>query len=206
MTEQYLIEVRKPMFHLAERNLLLDVFEKRTKNVWLAPCEVSLVLSELLVGRKITTPIFGMALQNSEGAENLPRRLIRSYRIRLYEGKLILRVQVRREAELSEEEKGFAKNLVADIAEVLKLFANGDCFMKTGVEKLVAKIATEIGSEDPTAWVREYLTPPPYMERPLVRRYYRLYKGLNHAHPQCLLRRKAEELVEDQYKRKADLS
>lgn len=193
MTE---IDVREPMFHLAERNLLLDVFEKRTEDAWLTPCEVSLVLSRRLVGWRSATPILGMTLRKGEGAENLPRRLIRRYRVRLFEGKLILRVQVRHGSELSEEEKGSARNLVADIAEVLKLFANGDCFMKTGAEKVVAKIATEIGSEDPTVWVREYLTPPPYMERPLVRRYYRLYRGLNHAHPQCLLRRKAEELVE----------
>lgn len=185
------------MLHLAERNLLLKVFEERIQECDGADCEVRLVLSRRQRGRRNAESILRMSYQRGDNTEKLPRTLVRHYRIKLHDGRLILSIWVRGQEVLSEAEKGFMKSLIVDAAEVLKLFANGDAFMKVGAEKLVAKIATETGIEDPTAWVREYLAPPPFMERPEVRRYHRLYnQHLNHAKPQCLLQRKAEELVE----------
>lgn len=190
------------MLHLAERNLLLKVFEERIqecdgKDYDGPDYEVRLVLSRRRWGWRSTESVLRMSHQQGDNTEELPRKFIRRYRIKLYGGWLILSVWVRRQEALSDAEGWFMKGLVADAAEVLKLFANGDAFMKVGVEKLVAKIAAETGMKDPTAWVREYLAPPQFMERPEVRRYYRLYnQHLNHAKPQCLLQRRAEELVE----------
>ena len=136
-------------------------------------------------------------MQRGINTLELPRQLARIYQIKLHEGHLTLAVQVWRDMELGGPEASFVKSLVVDIVETLKLFANGDCFMKIGAEKLVAKIANETGIKDLTSWVKAYLVRPAYMERPEVRRYYRLYNNhLNHAHPQNLLERRREDLIE----------
>lgn len=204
MSEQYEIDVKMPMFHLAERNLLLRVFRERMSDYYARekikqkmPCEVGLSIGRRWNGWRSYRVALRMTLRRGENADALPRRLIRRYRIKLYKGWLVLTVQVRREEPLNNAEVVLAKSLVADMAEELKLFANGDCFMKCGVERLIAKVANEISVEDPTAWTKAYLTRPSYMERPEVRRYYRLYdKNLNHAYPQILLERREEDLIE----------
>lgn len=204
MNERYQMNVKTPMFHLAERNLLLKVFQERMKDYCgrervdrKTPCEVKLMISKRLNGQKRARVVFGMTMRRGEDVEGLPRRLVRIYRIKLHEGRLILSVQVYREDLLNKAEMVLAKMLVVDMAETLKLFANGDCFMMIGVENLIVNVATETGVDDPAGWVKAYLTPPIYMEKPEVRRYYRLYDNhLNHAHPQILLERKRKDLIE----------
>ncbi len=198
MSEQYRMDVKEPMLHLAERNLLLKIFKERMKqDVAVTPCKVKLVLFGYWKGQKKTKPVLEMVMQRGIKTEELPRQLARIYQIKLHEGHLTLAVQVWRDMELGGPEASFVKSLVVDIVETLKLFANGDCFMKIGAEKLVAKIANETGIKDLTSWVKAYLVRPAYMERPEVRRYYRLYNNhLNHAHPQNLLERRREDLIE----------
>ncbi len=198
MSEQYRMDVKEPMLHLAERNLLLKIFKERMKqDVAVTPCKVKLVLFGYWKGQKKTKPVLEMVMQRGIKTEELPRQLARIYQIKLHEGHLTLAVQVWRDTELGGLEASFVKSLVVDIVETLKLFANGDCFMKIGAEKLVAKIANETGIKDLTSWVKAYLARPAYMERPEVRRYYRLYNNhLNHAHPQNLLERRREDLIE----------
>ena len=198
MSEQYRMDVKESMLHLAERNLLLKIFKERMKqDAVVTPCKVKLVLFGYWKGQKKTKPVLEMVMQRGIKTEELPRQLARIYQIKLHEGHLTLAVQVWRDAELGGLEASFVKSLVVDIVETLKLFANGDCFMKIGAEKLVAKIANETGIKDLTSWVKAYLVRPAYMERPEVRRYYRLYnKHLNHAHPQNLLERRREDLIE----------
>ncbi len=199
MSEQYRMAVKESMLHLAERNLLLKIFKERMKqDAAVTPCKVKvkLALFGYWKGQKKTKPVLEMVMQRGIKTEELPRQLARIYQIKLHEGHLTLAVQVWRDMELGEE-VSFAKSLVVDIVETLKLFANGDCFMKIGAEKLVAKIANETGIKDLTSWVKAYLVRPAYMERPEVRRYYRLYNNhLNHAHPQNLLERRREDLIE----------
>jgi disulfide oxidoreductase YuzD len=198
MSEQYRMDVKESMLHLAERNLLLKIFKERMKqDAAVTPCKVKLVLFGYWKGQKKTKPVLEMVMQRGIKTEELPRRLARIYQIKLHEGHLTLAVQVWRDMELGGPEASFVKSLVVDIVETLKLFANSDCFMKIGAEKLVAKIANETGIEDLTSWVKAYLARPAYMERPEVRRYYRLYNNhLNHAHPQNLLERRREDLIE----------
>lgn len=198
MSEQYRMDVKEPMLHLAERNLLLKIFKERMKqDVAVTPCKVKLVLFGYWKGQKKTKPVLEMVMQRGIKTEELPRQLARIYQIKLHEGHLTLAVQVWRDMELGGPEASFVKSLVVDIVETLKLFANGDCFMKIGAEKLVAKIANETGIKGLTSWVKSYLVRPAYMERPEVRRYYRLYNNhLNNAHPQNLLERRREDLIE----------
>ena len=165
------------------------------------PYAVKLTLSGYWEDPEITKPVLEMIMQQGEVVDELsvPRQLAQDYQIKLYKGHLTLMVQVWRETGLNESEISFAKSLVADMAEVLKLFANGDVFMKVGVERLIAEIARETGVEDPTASARELLIKSPYMKngQSELRRYYRLYdKRLNHAHPQLLLERRREALIE----------
>lgn len=205
MSERYWVgDAKEPMLHLAERNLLLAILrdllksyydERKIKQKNL--CEVKITLRRHRNGRKRNTAAFEMAMQNGENVAGSHKQLARRYRIETRGGWIILAIHVHSVVELSEAEVNLMKCLVADVAETLKLFANGDCFMKIGTEKLIAKIASETGIQDPTAWVREYLEPPKYMQRPEVRRYYRLYNCcLNHSKPQILLCRTTEELVE----------
>lgn len=205
MNERYWMDVKAPMFHLAERNLLLAIFREQTKDYYgreridrKTSCKVKLVISKRLNNQKHARAVFEMTMQRGEGTEELPRRLMRMCRIKLRKGRLILSVQVYREEPLGEAEVTLAKMLVVDMAETLKLFANGDCFMMIGVDNLIVNIAAETGVEDPVGWIKAYLTPPIYMvEKPEVRRYYRLYNDhLSHAHSQILLERKKEDLIE----------
>lgn len=205
MSERYWVgDAKEPMLHLAERNLLLAIFRDRLKSY----CDEGKIKKEILCAVKITlrrhwndrkdnTTAFEMTMQNGESMTGSHKQLVRRYRIETRGGWIIPIIRVRSAAELSGAETDFLKCLVADVAETLKLFANGDCFIRIGAEKLITKIASETGIQDPTAWARGYLEPPKYMQRPEVRRYYRLYNCcLNHSKPQILLCRMPEELVE----------
>lgn len=206
MSERYWVgDVKDPMLHLAERNLLLAVFRDRLKSYYGEGkieqknlCEVKITLRRHWDDREGNTTAFVMTMQNEENVAGFYKQLVRRYRIEARGGWIIPIMCVRSVAELSGTEVDLLKCLVADVAETLKLLANGDCFMKIGVEKLIAKIASETDTQDPTVWVREYLEPPKYMQRPEVRRYYRFCKYcLNNAMPQLLLYRKPEELIEE---------
>lgn len=197
MKEKYRMEAITPMFHLAERNLLLKVFEERTQGIFSAPGEVKMLISKRLNEAKIFTPVFETVMENAEEMQELPMQLMRDEQLRLHDGWLALEIKVSGVSDLKDAEQQRAVELIVNAAKVLELFASGDVFMKVAVAELVARIMDETGANNLTDWVMAYLDKPPYMERPEVRRYYRLHKNhLNHAKPQNLLERTAEMLVE----------
>ena len=204
MREKYCINgVEKPMLHVAEGNLLLRIFKERLK-IYREEGKISqgrlgrvnVTLYRHWDGREDDIRAFEMTMQNEDVVDELRGRLLERCQMKVHGGWIALALCIYSVEELNEVEARLSKCLLADVAEVLKLFANGDCFLRISADKLIAEIAQETGIADPTAWTRAYLEPPEYMQRPEVRRYYRLYRCcLNKAQPQILLNRKPEELV-----------
>lgn len=206
MRERYWVDdVEEPMLHLAERNLLLGILRDRLRSYYDEGKikqenlrEVKITLYRHWNDREDDTAAFEMTMQNGVDAAESHKRLAWRYRVETRGGWIFSVMHVRSVMELGEMEISLLKCLVADVAETLKLLADGDCFMKIGVEKLIAEIASETGIQDSTAWTREYLEPPRYMQRPEVRRYYRFRRYcLDNGKPQLLLYRKPGELMEE---------